>query len=492
MLFNSLEFLLFFPIVTILYFLLPHRWRWLHLLIASCVFYMFFIPVYILILIFTIIIDYIAGIMIEDAQGARRKLYLMMSLVANIGVLAVFKYYNFFIGNVNELLHSLNIATNVPLLNIILPIGLSFHTFQAMSYTIEVYRGHQPAERHFGIYSLYVMFYPQLVAGPIERPQNLLWQFREEHHFDYKLAVSGLRLMAWGMFKKVVIADRLCILVNGVYAHPNDYHGLTVLLAMVFFSIQIYCDFSGYSDIAIGSARVMGFHLMKNFDRPYFSRNIADFWKRWHISLSTWFKDYLYISLGGNRVSKIKWYRNIFIVFMVSGLWHGANWTFIVWGALHGIYQIAGSLLQPFKDRMRAMLSINKNALWYRLQEMAVTFVLVMIAWVFFRADTFHDAFVILKNAGRGWDTDLATIVHTHKIFQVIGYFKGIEILDWMIIPVALAILFVVDKMQDRKALQVWFSEKPAVFRWAIYFGAVYGILFFGKFEATQFIYFQF
>ncbi|MFN8278603.1 MAG: MBOAT family O-acyltransferase [Chitinophagales bacterium] len=493
MLFNSLEFLIFFPVVTLLYFLLPHRWRWLHLLIASCIFYMFFIPVYILILIFTIIIDYIAGILIEDAQGSRRKLYLMMSLVANIGVLAVFKYYNFFIGNVNEMLHHIGMqAHNIPLLNIILPIGLSFHTFQAMSYTIEVYRGHQPAERHFGIYSLYVMFYPQLVAGPIERPQNLLWQFREEHHFDYRQVVSGLRLMAWGMFKKVVIADRLCILVNGVYNDPQHYHGVAVILAMIFFSIQIYCDFSGYSDIAIGSARVMGFHLMRNFNRPYFSKTIAEFWKRWHISLSTWFKDYLYISLGGNRVARWKWYRNIFIVFMVSGLWHGANWTFIVWGALHGIYQIAGSLLEPVKKRLREMAHVSEKSMWYRLQQMTVIFVLVTVAWVFFRANTFSDAFTVLQHSVMGLGSDISTIIHTHKIFQVIGYFKGIELLDWMIIPVALALLLAVDKMQSHVGMQEWFSQRSPVLRWCVYFAAVYGILFFGKFEETQFIYFQF
>src|ERR1700722_12844722 len=240
MLFNSIEFLLFFPIVTVLYFVLPHRWRWVHLLTASCVFYMFFIPAYIFILIFTIIIDYFAGILIENSFGKKRKRYLLVSLVANIGVLAVFKYYNFFIENINELLIHLNVSTNeIPLLNIILPIGLSFHTFQAMSYTIEVYRGNHKAERHFGIYSLYVMFYPQLVAGPIERPQHLLHQFREEHYFDYKRITDGLKLMACGMFKKVVIAARLTIIVDQVYTNPNHYHGTGLIIATVFFAFQI-------------------------------------------------------------------------------------------------------------------------------------------------------------------------------------------------------------------------------------------------------------
>jgi alginate O-acetyltransferase complex protein AlgI len=320
MLFNSYEFLVFFPVVTVLFFLLPHRFRWLHLLLASCAFYMAFVPVYIVILLLTIVIDYWAGILIENASGSQRKFYLAMSLVANIGVLAIFKYYNFFIDNINNLLHLSNSSTSLPLLNIILPIGLSFHTFQAMSYTLEVYRGNYPAERHFGIYALYVMFYPQLVAGPIERPQNVLPQFHKKHSFNYDRIASGLRLMAWGLFKKVVIADRMAFMVNEVYNQPHNYHGLPLLVATIFFSIQIYCDFSGYSDMALGTARVMGFELLKNFDRPYFSKSISEFWRRWHISLSTWFKDYLYISLGGNRVTLPRACFNLFFVFMVSGL----------------------------------------------------------------------------------------------------------------------------------------------------------------------------
>lgn len=493
MLFNSIEFLLFFPLVTVIYFLLPHRFRWLHLLIASCVFYMFFIPVYILILLFTIIIDYIAGIMIENAAGKRRKLFLVMSLVANIGVLAVFKYYNFFTANVNDMLHSLHITTNsVPLLNIILPIGLSFHTFQAMSYTIEVYRGHQKAERHFGIYSLYVMFYPQLVAGPIERPQNLLWQFRKEHKFDYANVTSGLRLMAWGMFKKVVIADRLAIIVNGVYDHPHDYHGIAVLVAMVFFSIQIYCDFSGYSDIAIGSARVMGFVLMRNFSMPYFSQNIADFWKRWHISLSTWFRDYLYISLGGNRVAKWRSYLNQFIVFMVSGLWHGANWTFIFWGSLHGSFLIIARIIEPARKRFRAALGINPQAIWFRSYEVFTTFILVTIAWVFFRADSFNAAIAMFKGLKTGFLADIKTLIHTHKVLNVIGFFNGIELIDWAVIILSVTILFGVDALQTRTSVNLWLVKKPAALRWGIYFSLVYFILFLGKFGSQQFIYFQF
>lgn len=493
MLFNSIEFLLFFPIVTIIYFLLPHRFRWLHLLIASCIFYMFFIPVYIFILIFTIIIDYIAGIMIENAQGRRRKLFLVMSLVANIGVLAIFKYYNFFTNNISDLLHGLHIATHdLPLLNIILPIGLSFHTFQAMSYTIEVYRGHQKPERHFGIYSLYVMFYPQLVAGPIERPQNLLPQFRTEHHFEYDNVTSGLRLMAWGMFKKVVIADRVAIIVNGVYDHPHEYHGIAVMLAMLLFSIQIYCDFSGYSDIAIGSARVMGFTLMRNFNTPYFSRTIAEFWKRWHISLSTWFRDYLYISLGGNRVSKWRSYLNQFIVFIVSGFWHGANWTFVIWGGLHGSFMILARIIDPFRKKLRGVFHINSDAYWFKVYEVMTTFILVTFAWVFFRADSFRAALALFSRLKDGFVKDIVMVIKTHKVLNVMGFFQGIELMDWAVIVFSIAVLLIVDRMQYRFSVNEWLQRKSTLYRWSIYFSIIYFILFFGKFGSQQFIYFQF
>jgi D-alanyl-lipoteichoic acid acyltransferase DltB (MBOAT superfamily) len=339
---------------------------------------MAFVPVYILILGFTIVIDYFAGIYIEKNEARKRKIFLIASLIANIGVLAVFKYYNFLNENFSFLLKGFGLSNPIPYLQILLPIGLSFHTFQAMSYTIEVYRGHQKAERHFGIYALYVMFYPQLVAGPIERPQNLLHQFREKHHFDYDRVTSGLRLMAWGLFKKVVIADRLAIVVDTVYSQPQDFNSLSLIIATVFFSFQIFCDFSGYSDMAIGAARIMGFKLMKNFDKPYQSKSVHEFWKRWHISLSSWFKDYLYISLGGNRVTIPRWYLNLFVVFLVSGLWHGANWTFIIWGLYHGVFQI----IERISKRKFGTL---------------ITFILVMISWVIFRSSSIDQAIHYLE-----------------------------------------------------------------------------------------------
>ena len=305
------------------------------LLGASCVFYMAFVPKYILILAVLILIDFAAGIWIENAQGHRRKIFLVVSLCANVGMLGFFKYFNFLNGNVAALAHFIGWNYSIESLKIILPIGLSFHTFQSMSYTIEVYRGRFKAERSLLHFATYVMFYPQLVAGPIERPQNLLHQFREKHVFNRTQFIEGAQLMLTGLFKKIIIADRAAILVNTVYANPQNFSGAQLFIATGFFGIQIYCDFCGYTENARGAAKIMGFELMLNFNRPYLATSIADFWRCWHISLSTWFRDYVYFPLGGNRCSRAQNCFNLAGVFLISGLWHGANWTFIVWGALH-------------------------------------------------------------------------------------------------------------------------------------------------------------
>jgi alginate O-acetyltransferase complex protein AlgI len=496
MLFNSLQFLVFFPVVTIIYFLLPHKWRWLHLLIASCIFYMYFIPVYILILIFTIIIDYMAGILIESASGKRRKLFLVMSIVANVGVLAVFKYYNFFIDNVNGFLHNAGWTIySIPFLNIILPIGLSFHTFQAMSYTIEVYRGRFPAERHFGIYALYVMFYPQLVAGPIERPQNVLPQFYQKMHFQYDNATAGLRLMMWGMLKKVVIADRLAKFTDPVFNHPHDYTSPTLLLAAIFFSFQIFCDFSGYSDIALGTARVMGFRLMKNFDKPYHAKDVSEFWRRWHISLSTWFRDYLYISLGGNRVSIPRWYFNLFFVFLVSGFWHGANWTFIVWGALHGFYLIFAIISQKPRQKLNEWSGITRIPWLFTLTQVLITYSLVTFAWIFFRANNIKDALYIagkipsaLYTVGRLILTGHILPAQLEAALGTIPVYHSDLILSFILI----GFLEVVHVIQRKYNVTEHLGKMPRYQRWALYYGMIAVIIFFGVYQNRQFIYFQF
>ena len=474
MLFNSFQFLLFFIIVTGLYFILPYRFRWLLLLVASCVFYMAFIPVYIFILFGTIIIDYIAGILIENAPASKRKAYLAMSLVANIGVLAVFKYFNFFIDNANDVLHYLHITAQ-PLqhLGIILPIGLSFHTFQAMSYTIEVYRGHQKAERHFGIYSLYVMFYPQLVAGPIERPQNMLHQFHEEHSFSSENMLTGLRLMMWGLFKKVVVADRVSAYADAIFNHPGDYHNLQIIVGVLAFTIQIYCDFSGYSDMAIGSAKCMGFDLMTNFNRPYFSVNIREFWSRWHISLSTWFRDYLYISLGGNRLGKFKMYRNLAIVFLVSGFWHGANWTYVIWGGIHAFFNISYIMMDSyFKQMKTGMNRLMKPAGWL------ATFAVVSFAWIFFRAESFDRACMIVSRI----------FSHDH-LFASFNSVKSFGTLSVVASLLACGYMMVIEKIAPPDL--GWFKDKPYL-DLAFCIVTIFMIVSLGVFKQQSFIYFQF
>ncbi|MBK9422761.1 MAG: MBOAT family protein [Bacteroidia bacterium] len=478
MLFNSFEFLIFFITVTSLYFSIQHRFRWALLLASSCIFYMFFIPEYILILFVTIIIDYFAGILIENAKGNQRKKYLLLSLIANIGVLAIFKYYNFLNDNISELCFWIDRENPIPYLNIILPIGLSFHTFQAMSYTIEVYRGHQPAERHFGIYSLYVMFYPQLVAGPIERPQNLLHQFRTRHVFEYNRVVSGLKLMTWGLFKKAVIADRLAIMADSVFNNPDEHYGFAVILGAVFFAFQIYCDFSGYSDMAIGAARVMGFHLMTNFNSPYFAKSISEFWKRWHISLSTWFKDYLYVPLGGNRVGKWKWYYNLMITFMISGLWHGANWTFIIWGALHGFYLVFALITANFRNKLFNASGLQFNKTLAHLLQSLTVFVLVTFAWIFFRADSLDVAITLIRNATVIDNAQLSITMFTENYLEFI--------LGLALIPL---LLFAEWIYHVNPAI---ISDKPKVIRYAFYLIAVLIIVNLGVFGGNNFIYFQF
>ena len=484
MLFNSIQFLIFFIVVTSSYFILPYKFRWILLLISSCYFYMAFVPIYILILGFTIVIDYFAGIFIENAQGKQRKLFLICSLVANIGVLAIFKYYNFLNENLSFLLHGFALNNPLPYLTILLPIGLSFHTFQAMSYTIEVYRGNQSAERHFGIYSLYVMFYPQLVAGPIERPQNLLYQFREKYDFNYDRVTSGLRLMAWGLFKKVVIADRLSTVADTVYNNSHHFNSLSLIIATVFFSFEIFCDFSAYSDMAIGAARIMGFTLMKNFDKPYHSKTISEFWKRWHISLSTWFKDYLYITLGGNRVSVPRWYFNLFIVFVVSGLWHGASWAFIIWGALHGFYLVFALITHDFRSKFNKLLGLNK------LPFIAVltNFILVAYAWIFFRANKVSEAFYISKHIITGIPELLKKVTTHQPIMENLGLGQKDMVLSFLLI----IFLETVHYIQGKVNISETFMNKPSYFRWTVYFGVVIAIVFLGVFGNRQFIYFQF
>jgi alginate O-acetyltransferase complex protein AlgI len=488
MLFNSLAFALFFPIVTVLFFVLPHRYRWFLLLLASCFFYMFFKPIYILILFFTIFIDYYAGLWIErETDPQKKKGLLALSIVANVGVLVVFKYYNFIIENLNSAFEAFQVSGHLPILNILLPIGLSFHTFQAMSYTIEVYRGNQKAEKHFGIYALYVMFYPQLVAGPIERPQNILHQFHEVKQFDYENFRSGLLLMAWGFFKKCVIADRLALFVNQVYGNSSDYEGIPLLVAIVFFSFQIFCDFSGYSDIAIGSARCMGYQLMTNFDRPYLAKGISEFWRRWHISLSSWFKDYVYIPLGGNRVSKFRWYSNLIIVFTLSGVWHGANWTFFIWGALHGLYLIIENEL----NRSWPSFYLSNNWILLFVKRVMV-FSLVSFSWIFFRAANVQESLSIITKSFSQIPHQINAILTNHLNSRLHLLYISQPAQEFFLALAFISIMIGIHYAQGNQAFEKWILGMRKRNRWSFYYFLVICVVLFGVFNRSEFIYFQF
>ena len=472
MVFNSIEFLIFLPVVVALFYLLPQKARWLMLLAASCVFYMWFVPKYILILLVTIVIDYSAGILMERYadQPKKKKTFMVISIVSTLTVLVIFKYLNFLTANLDQLCASLGKETHL-VTHIILPIGLSFHTFQSMSYVFEVYRGHQKAERHFGYYALYVMFFPQLVTGPIERPGNLLRQLHEEKRFNYDNISKGMRLILFGFFAKMVVADHLGEYVDEVFGHLDEYNSWTVLCCMVFYSFQIYCDFFGYSTIALGSAKLMGFDLMDNFKTPYLAKNIAEFWHRWHISLSTWFRDYVYIPLGGSRVKFGRWAFNILVVFVLSGIWHGAAWTFLLWGLAHGLLHIVEKVLRdklPLKEPKSKWLKISADALC-----VLKTFVLVTLFWVIFRAIDFEHLKAIFVTAFTNFDG---------------GEQMSVKPGMW----IYLGVLILFDVLLRNSRFDVWCDDKPLVLRWLIYAVLVFMVICCSSVYNFPFIYFQF
>ncbi|WP_162051925.1 MBOAT family O-acyltransferase [Pontibacter pamirensis] len=494
MLFNSFEFLVFFPTVFLLYFLLPYRFRWVLLLIASYIFYMFWRIDYTIIIIISTLIDYGCGRMMDrypDEERGKRKYWLWLSLLSNLGILFTFKYYNFFSSAAEDLANLLGVSYAAPAFQLLLPMGISFYTFQTMSYSIDVYYGRTKAERHLGIFALFVTFFPQLVAGPIERAENLLNQLKQKHDFEYQRVTNGLRLMAWGLFKKMVIADRLAPMVNEVYSTPEEYAGIPLILATVFFAFQIYCDFSGYSDIAIGSANVMGFKLMENFRTPYHARSIKEFWGRWHISLSTWFRDYLYIPLGGNRVLKWRWYYNIFITFVVSGLWHGANWTFIVWGALHGVYLVFAEVSREQRNSLVETLGLKRLPWLHKALQVGTTFSLVCLAWVFFRANTINDAWYISTHMLSGLSESVNVITYNIDGLRTEWLYLGQSLPKLLAAFFVIGILELVQLQQKSKGLQLMFSHNPLI-RWSGYYILVALIIFMGVFGQNEFIYFQF
>ncbi|MFH0758089.1 MAG: MBOAT family O-acyltransferase [Bacteroidota bacterium] len=480
MLFNSLNFIFFFPIVVAAYFALNPKYRWILLLIASYYFYMCWNYKYIVLIMFSTVVDYVAGILMYKWQDQKfRKLLLLGSLGTNLGLLFFFKYFNFFGDTINTLFEPFNIFAEVPTYHFLLPVGISFYTFQTLSYTIDIYRRKQVPEYHFGRFALFVSFFPQLVAGPIERSVNLMPQFREIHTFNYQRVKEGFLLMVWGFFKKVVIADRLAEYVNLVYNHPGDYGGLQNIIATFFFSFQIYCDFSGYSDIAIGAALIMGYRLMTNFRRPYFSLNIREFWQRWHISLSTWFRDYVYISMGGNRVVKWRYYYNLFITFLVSGLWHGAEWTFVIWGALHGFYLVFAIWTARIRERGNRLLGISRSPHLYRVTQILVTYVLVYFAWIFFRANNTADAFSIIASTFKFGNGQLINLFH-YKADLGIGL-------------ISIVFLLVVEYFEEYHGLyREYLLKLPRIWKWTILGTMIILILILGVWQGADFLYFQF
>lgn len=495
MLFNSFEFFIYFPIVLLGYFMLPFKFRWIWLLGASYYFYMQWNPKYALLMGLSTIVTYYSGVLLDKANHIEdekkrikeKKMWVFLSFFINLSILFFFKYFNFFSENLNSILKNLNLGIKIPFLNVLLPVGISFYTFQALSYTVDVYRGDVKPEKHLGKYALFVSFFPQLVAGPIERSTHLLQQFKNNYTFNYERVKNGLLLMLWGFFKKIVIADRIATVVNIVYNAPTKHNGVQMIIATIFFAFQIYCDFSSYSDIAIGAANIMGYDLMKNFNRPYFSKSIGEFWRRWHISLGTWFKDYLYFPLGGSRVSEMKRYRNLMIVFLISGLWHGASWNFIIWGGLHGAYQVLGLKMKKIRDLSVKKLGINREALGHRIYKVVVTFLLVDFAWIFFRANNFSDAKYIIKNI---FHTNISLFLNPET------YKLGLDKQDFELAIVVLIILILIEFFQKNGSIIKNINKEFILIRWGIYILGIFFILIFGYYgvgySAEQFIYFQF
>ncbi len=459
---------------------MPPKHRWALLLMASYYFYMCWDYRYILLIMGSTLVDYFSGIGISKSQSKIfRKGLLALSLTANLGLLFFFKYYTFFANNINILFERFNLFANMPLYNFLLPVGISFYTFQTLSYTIDIYRGKQQPEYHLGRFALFVSFFPQLVAGPIERSVNLLPQFRNQFTFDYNRIRDGILLMLWGFFKKVVIADRLAEYVNKVYETPEVFGGFQSALATFFFSFQIYCDFSGYSDIAIGTALIMGYRLMINFRRPYLASSIQDFWQRWHISLSTWFRDYVYIPLGGNRVSKWRWQLNLFLTFVVSGIWHGAEWTFIIWGALHGFYLVFAIWVHKYHQQFNKLTGLNSNPQLLRVFQALATFVLVYISWIFFRATDTSDAFTTLSNIFT-WSTGGAINLFRFPV-------------DMYLSLMGIFLLVVVEVLEEKYQIyrRIKLTSYKAL-KWVVVFVILFAIILFGIWEEVDFLYFQF
>ncbi|MCM1103058.1 MAG: MBOAT family protein [Clostridium sp.] len=484
MLFNSIDFMIFFPVVTAVYFVIPRRIRYIWLLAASYYFYMSWNPRYVLLIILSTMITYASGIFIEKAEGwgKGKKIWMAGCIIGNLGILCVFKYANFLLSNIGRTMSFLGIGVINRRVDLLLPVGISFYTFQALSYTIDVYRGKVKAEKNIFKYALFVSFFPQLVAGPIERSKNLLHQIQNIEQikvWNFERIRDGFLLMMWGLFQKLVIADRASILVDHVINQYWSYGFLEISLAMILFAIQIYCDFDGYTNIARGAAKVMGFSLMKNFQQPYLAVSVKDFWRRWHISLTSWFTDYLYIPLGGNRVGTLRKYANILIVFAVSGLWHGASWNFIVWGVLHALYQIAGEI----KGGIFQKKDLSDTSCSSRVRKAVTTFLLVDFAWIFFVCDSLRHALDVIRQM--------------LTKFRTTTFDLGLNRANWSVLIFGIAVMVIVDVLHERdRSVFAVFHRQEFWFRCVLYVGLIWAVILFGiygaQYDAGDFIYFQF
>ncbi|MBR0172836.1 MAG: MBOAT family protein [Lachnospiraceae bacterium] len=491
MLFNSVSFFVFFPVVLAVYFLVPKFLKQIWLLIASYYFYMSWNAKYAALILISTVVTYGSGILLGRKENTerQRKTVVAGCLLINLGILFFFKYFNFAVTVIAGTLEKMHLQVALPQIDVLLPVGISFYTFQALSYTMDVYRNDVAPETDFVRYALFVSFFPQLVAGPIERSKNLLWQLKEPKRFDFEKAREGLLLMIWGYFLKVVIADRIAVFVDTVYGSVSAYRGFLIVFATVLFAFQIYCDFYGYSAIATGAARFLGIELMENFDAPYLSASPSVFWRRWHISLTSWFRDYLYVPLGGSRKAQPRSYVNKMIVFLVSGLWHGASFAYVVWGGLNGLYQIIEEMTAPARERIARVLHVNRSSYGYRFLAGVVTFLLVDFSWIFFRAGNLRTA------AGAVYY--MITEYNPWVLFDGSLYKCGLDEKNFRLLMISLPVLLFADickrrgiRVRDRICAQdVWC-------RWIVIAVSIVAILVFGawgtQYQANSFIYFQF
>lgn len=493
MVFNSISFLVFFLVTATLYYCLTHRWRIRLLLVASYSFYGFWKLEYVVLLAAATIVTYGCGLkMGTQSEPTKKKLFLVISIATNVCMLVGFKYLNFLNEALRDFLGLIDISYHVPALKILLPVGISFYTFKTISYVVDVYRGDQKPEKQLVPYALYVSFFPQLLAGPIERSGILLTQFKRKIEFDYEKVTGGLRLVAWGLFKKLVIADRVAAMVNTVYNNPHEYEGIQFILATFFYGYQIYCDFSGYSDIAIGTASILGFDSMPNFRRPYFSGSLTEFWRRWHISLSTWFRDYLYIPLGGSRTRPLRWQANLIVVFIVSGLWHGSDWTFIAWGCVHVFYLLFGIWTRSWRAKSIELFRLNRFPKLHRFIAILITFALVNFAWIFFRANNINDAIYIATHLFSGMGHFLASLTDLKYVFHALAKL-GVSDNEFILSFLSIGLLEISQFYAEVKGTQVIFRDQPAWLRWFAYYALAGIIVYFGSFNTVQdFVYMQF